>query len=246
MEKSEDDADRCGEGTTRRREQLEKCQPRHFLTPATLSLHPSTSPSSTTRRRRARRPSLPSSQFILAVKMKYTISFILLCLSAVLVRAQTQTLVDAAGQTIVEVITLDPVQGLPTTQTLQTLQGGAAQQTTTTTQPLNQGPVGQPAATTALVTTYVYTTTDALGDPTVILDTFTPTSVTGTVTPSQTFTGTILNYSSWLNIVGTNTVAADTASSATRLLPLLRNSYACAAGAALLSGTLGGAWLVFA
>ncbi|KAJ3004457.1 hypothetical protein NUW54_g4805 [Trametes sanguinea] len=87
----------------------------------------------------------------------------LLALSARSVFAQTITTTDDLGETVIEVITIDPNLGLPTTEILQTL--------TTTTTPaaqdpdVQQGPVGQPQPTAdnGAATVYTYTTTDALG-----------------------------------------------------------------------------------
>ncbi|KAI5116384.1 hypothetical protein M0805_005881 [Coniferiporia weirii] len=182
-----------------------------------------------------------------AASMKYCIVAILACLSAALVHAQTVTTTDALGETVIEVATLD-VNGLPTTEILQTVTTAAdpgdetTAAATTTTTPLNQGPVAQPAATETGETIFTYTTTDANGDTTAIVDTFTPSFVEGTTLPPQTYTGTVLDYSSWLSLVGTNTVAADASTNSARAGRVSRG--ACGAGAALLAGVLGGAWLV--
>lgn len=99
------------------------------------------------------------------------------------------------GNTIVEVITVDPANGLPTTQIVQTLPPGGppippgaqsssssptlpvvppAQPTTpslniapTTAPDVQQGPVGAPAPTTGPLgpIVYTYTTVDANGTP---------------------------------------------------------------------------------
>ncbi|EGN99039.1 hypothetical protein SERLA73DRAFT_168593 [Serpula lacrymans var. lacrymans S7.3] len=146
------------------------------------------------------------------------------------VQAQTATVVDGAGYTVVEVVTIDPALGLPTTEILRTLTGtgaissptssttpllattptSTAALTTTTTAAQQQGPVGQPAPTQAQVggpTPYTYTTTDADGNTETLLGTFIPTGPES-VLPTPTTTGTILDYSSWLGLVGTNTLPA--------------------------------------
>ncbi|KAF9267678.1 hypothetical protein L218DRAFT_1073786 [Marasmius fiardii PR-910] len=107
------------------------------------------------------------------------------------VSAQTRTVTNANGQTVVIAVTT--IQGVPTTQTLQTL---------TTQQEQQQGPVGQPPATTGtpfLPTPFQYTTT-LNGVRTVIQDTFTPTLgfPSTTIQPQVPSTGIIYDYSSWL------------------------------------------------
>ena len=113
---------------------------------------------------------------------------------------------------------------------------------TTTTQ--NQGPVAQPAATETGQTTYVYTTTDADGDTTVIQAIFTPSFIESTVLPSETFTGTVLGYSQWLSIIGTNTVAANDVASGAGSIGIFRERWPWTAAAGALIGAVGGAWLV--
>ncbi|KAI0636144.1 hypothetical protein C8Q77DRAFT_1101843 [Trametes polyzona] len=163
-------------------------------------------------------------------------------------RAQTLTTTDALGQTIVEAITIDPLQGLPTTQTLQTLAPAATTTTTpTTTTTLpdgQQGPVGQPAPTTAAAgpTIYTYTTTDAGGDTIAVVDTFTPTFLT-TSTWAGAPPGTVLDYSSWRSMVGTNTVAPETGAASPRW-NLQRNWLGITTS--VCAGVVGGAWLVLA
>ena len=75
--------------------------------------------------------------------------------------------------------------------------------TPTTPTTLGQGPVGQPASTTASAggpTPFIYTTV-ANGVTEVVTATFTPTNpTTSLVTP--TVTGTILDFSSWMSIYG--------------------------------------------
>lgn len=102
-------------------------------------------------------------------------------------------------------------------------------------------PVQAPAPTgSATPTVYTYTTTNAAGAATAIVDTFTPTYYQSAVSPSP-WTGTIINYSSWLGIIGTNTAPADQVASGARS-PISRGWYGLAIAA--LSGMMGGAWLV--
>ena len=77
----------------------------------------------------------------------------------------------------------------------------------TTTTPVQQGPVGQPASTPLTPggpTPYTYTTTDANGNYITALGTFTP-SFPATTPYTPTGSGTILSYSEWLSQIGTNT-----------------------------------------
>jgi hypothetical protein len=72
-----------------------------------------------------------------------------------------------------------------------------------------QGPIGQPASTPANAggpTPYVYTTTDANGNYIPVSATFVPT-FPSTTPYTPTGTGTILQYSAWLSMVGNNTGA---------------------------------------
>jgi len=161
---------------------------------------------------------------------------------AALARAQTTTITDAAGNTIIEVITIDPVQEIPVTSTIETIPAAAAQTTTTTT-PLDQqqGPVAQPAATEAGQTTFRYTTTDAAGDTIVVTDTFTPSfAPTAGTTPIPTFVGTILSVNQWLSMVGTNTVPVANAAIERWKFPRTLLSI----GSAMLAGAVGGVWIV--
>ncbi|KAI0353794.1 hypothetical protein OH77DRAFT_1552368 [Trametes cingulata] len=166
----------------------------------------------------------------------------LLTLFAGSVRAQTITTTDDLGQTVVEFITVDPLQGLPVTQTLYTL--------TTSTTPAadvpagQQGPVGAPPATTANAgpTVYTYTTTDAGGATIQVVDTFTPTFMT-TSTWLSAPPGTILDYSSWRSMVGTNTVAPAISAASARWS--LQPRWAVIA-TTLCAGMVGGMALAFA
>ncbi|KAF7773317.1 hypothetical protein Agabi119p4_5484 [Agaricus bisporus var. burnettii] len=146
--------------------------------------------------------------------------FFSLCFSF-LVYAQTQTIVDEAGQSVVVVGTLDPA-GLPVTQTIETLPAGgvvdpntntltttedlaAATTTTPTTTPTppGQGPVDEPAATTGTPfgpTPFTYTT-EIDGVTTAVLDTFSPTDI-ATTPFTPTASGTVWEYSDWLSSFG--------------------------------------------
>ncbi|KAH9933657.1 uncharacterized protein BXZ73DRAFT_101040 [Epithele typhae] len=168
--------------------------------------------------------------------------FAVLALAAALVAGQTVTTIDAFGQTVVEVITVDPQLGLPTTQTLQTLTTTTSTSTTTTEG--QAGPVGVPQTgqAGATQTVYTYTTTNANGNTVALLGTFTPTyattSYTGLPPP-----GTILDYSSWRESLGTNTVVRVSNGSLARAP--ISVSWA-AITAALGAGVVGGAWLALA
>jgi len=117
-------------------------------------------------------------------------------------RAQTVTTTDISGHSVVEIITVNPVNGVLTTQTIQTLTP------TTTTPDVQAGPVGQPATNTGTgLTIYTYTTTDVDGATTAIVATFIPT-FPASQSPSAPSSGTILNYSQYLSIYGTNTSTA--------------------------------------
>ena len=101
-----------------------------------------------------------------------------------------------------------------------------------------QGPVGQPLPTVSGVpTVYHYTTTDANGQTTVIRDTFTPSFPPSTNPPPPTASGTILPYSSWLSIIGTNTIPPSNAALPAWQLPGATLGIA-ASLAAILTGAL--------
>ncbi|KAF8638181.1 hypothetical protein AX17_002378 [Amanita inopinata Kibby_2008] len=119
---------------------------------------------------------------------------------------------------MVEVVTTDPVLGVPTTNVLTTLMTKATTAntpTTMTTTPATttipppdnqQGPVGQPAATTVTPggpTPFTYTTI-INGETVVSTDVFTPTNpATTPVVPS--ISGTVWDLSSWLHEYGPTT-----------------------------------------
>ncbi|KAI0259878.1 hypothetical protein BC834DRAFT_592596 [Gloeopeniophorella convolvens] len=102
-----------------------------------------------------------------------------------------------------------PSLSSPSSTLSSTLSTTSPAQTTpvATPNPDQQGPVGQPAPlpeTPYGPTPFVYTTTDADGNPTTISAIFTPTfPATTPFTP--TGTGTILAYSDWLKLIGNAT-----------------------------------------
>jgi len=117
--------------------------------------------------------------------------------------AQTITTTDANDDTIVEVVSTNPL-GVATTQILSTLT------TTTTTTPTppqtqQQGPVGAPGqqATGTGPTPYIYTTL-INGVFTAVSDEFTPT-FPATLPPSIGPSGTEWNYADWSKIYATAT-----------------------------------------
>ncbi|KAH7884578.1 hypothetical protein F5I97DRAFT_1929423 [Phlebopus sp. FC_14] len=177
--------------------------------------------------------------------------------------AQTETVVNADGATVVEVVTVNAV-GAPTTQILQTLVGTTpslsnrpatlttstplttsnplVQQTlpvTSSTAAVQPGPVGQPASEQAAggPTPYTYTTTNANGETVALQGIFTPTGP-ATVLPPVTTTGTILDYSSWLKSLGTNTTPANAASRVS-----IATGWSCFV-VTVFVGIGGGAWMV--
>ncbi|KAG0702780.1 hypothetical protein DFH29DRAFT_919693 [Suillus ampliporus] len=175
--------------------------------------------------------------------------------------AQTVTTTDLAGNTVVEVTTVN-LAGLPTTQILQTITGTTLSNpltalTTTSTSTTNpvlqtiattsttkgqQGPVEQPASTVLVPggpTPYTYTTTNAAGSTVAVEGIFTPTGP-ATVLPTPTTTGTIINYSSYLASVGTS--AAPTSGASRLALSLSSGWYGLVASTVL--GIGGGAWFV--
>ncbi|KAG1821559.1 uncharacterized protein BJ212DRAFT_1545914 [Suillus subaureus] len=177
--------------------------------------------------------------------------------------AQTLTVTNIAGATVVEVVTVNPNNGLATTQTLwvksQTVTGvttnplstntlstatttGPLQTIATTTTTQNQGPVEQPGSTVLVPggpTPYTYTTTNAAGSTVAVIATFTPTGP-ATVLPTPTTTGTIINYSSYLASAGTSAVGT---SGATRQAFSLSSGWYGLVASTML-GIGGGAWFI--
>ncbi|KAF8149813.1 hypothetical protein B0H34DRAFT_731266 [Crassisporium funariophilum] len=136
--------------------------------------------------------------------------FLFLISFCLLVDAQTVTTTNAAGLTVIQVVTT--VAGTPTTQVIQTISTPPSTAATTSD---DKGPVAQPPATTGTPggpTPYTYTTV-INGVTNVLTDVFTPTSP-ATVTVTAGASGTVLDYSSWLSIYGPThtpkTGAADT------------------------------------
>ncbi|PAV16427.1 hypothetical protein PNOK_0804700 [Pyrrhoderma noxium] len=131
--------------------------------------------------------------------MRCLLTLVFSCLFAALVRAQTQTVTNALGQTVVEVISTNLVQGVITTQIIQTIEADEDETTTSTstsTTSTQQNPIqGQPVTATGTgLTTFEYTTTDAAGNTEVLEGTFTPTFDTVIVTPSLTFSATCRTF----------------------------------------------------
>ncbi|EIN04937.1 hypothetical protein PUNSTDRAFT_122627 [Punctularia strigosozonata HHB-11173 SS5] len=161
----------------------------------------------------------------------------------------TVTTTDDLGESVIAVISTDAAGDTVTEQILTTLTTTTTTAlttttpTTTTTPP--QGPVGEPTPTQAGVTVYIYTTTDANGDTVVSSDTFTATFSSFPTTVSS-FTGTVLGYSDWTSMVGTNTVPAIKSSSASGLpsADVVRKWAVVTLTVAL--SLLGGAWTVLA
>lgn len=132
-------------------------------------------------------------------------------------------------------VIFEPVQ---TTMFRQTLTS-----TTSTSADLGQGPVGQPAPTGAATpTVYTYTTTNANGQTVGVVDTFTPTFYQSQQSPTL-LTGTILNYSSWLSMVGTNTAVSSPQQVNGANIKYMSGG-SCGMLLAFLSSVVGGTWLV--
>ncbi|KAJ3476138.1 hypothetical protein NLI96_g11370 [Meripilus lineatus] len=172
--------------------------------------------------------------------------FLSFALSVISVRSQTITTTNAQGATIVQVISTDPVALTPVTSIVQTLAATPTSPPSVVTASIGgpdvqQGPVGQPAPTLqqAPSTVYTYTTTDANGNTVAIVDTYTP-SFPSSRPPVRITSGSILPYSEWLSLVGTNTVLP--AHSAAMVRWSLENNLLLMS-LGVLTGMLGGAWL---
>ncbi|KAJ3744170.1 hypothetical protein DFH05DRAFT_1525181 [Lentinula detonsa] len=137
--------------------------------------------------------------------------------------AQTETVPDLDGNTVVEVITTNRL-GVITTSTISTIAVDAETTSTTgttsttatkaaTTQPQGGGVVGVPGTTNTVdpngPTPYTYTTV-VDGITTALEATFIPTFTTAPGTPAPA-TGTILDYSQWLSEFGSSTTATNSA-----------------------------------
>ncbi|KIK28905.1 hypothetical protein PISMIDRAFT_90197 [Pisolithus microcarpus 441] len=164
--------------------------------------------------------------------------------------------VNSAGGTVVEVVTTNAL-GIAATSILSTL---APSTSNTLLNPLTKttastattattaagagggGVVEQPASVAATPggpTPYTYTTTNALGQTVALEGIFTPTGP-ATVLPTPTTTGSILNYSSWLAMVGTNTVVANAASGTS--LSIATGWYCLVV--MVMTGLASGTWIV--
>lgn len=119
--------------------------------------------------------------------------------------SQTFTITNNTGETIVQVISTDPVNSNFLTTTIRTFASPTTSSHGTASVPNDphQGPVGQPAPTQNpdLLTPYTYTTV-INGITTRIADIFTPTFPATTRLPDISDLGTIMEYSSWLEIYG--------------------------------------------
>ena len=81
------------------------------------------------------------------------------------------------------------------------------------------------------------------GDTVAVVATFTPTTPTSVLfTPVST--GTVLNYSQWLSIIGSSAASDATAGAAGNLAQSSGAGAGVAVGAAWVVGVVGGAWLV--
>ncbi|KAF9000739.1 hypothetical protein BDQ17DRAFT_1543139 [Cyathus striatus] len=161
-----------------------------------------------------------------------------LFLFSVVYAQTTITAVDAQGETVIGVVTVDPNAGVTMTTIISTVAATTSSATTTTTPIDQQGPVGQPAPTTGTPgapTPYVYTTL-VNGVLTEVTDTFTPTDIS--TTPVQpTVTGTILDYNSWLSIYGQQTGGAT--SGARPTISSLPWTWAAVVGGLIFSVSMG-------
>ncbi|KAF8134854.1 hypothetical protein EV363DRAFT_1321845 [Boletus edulis] len=191
--------------------------------------------------------------------MKNLCSLVVVLLLSLFADAQTETVVNNIGATVVEFVTTNAV-GIPTTRVLATLVGTSTSQTSSSsttaalgtslsqattlavTTATQVGPVGQPGTTPVAPggpTPYQYTTTDANGNQVVLQGVFTPTGPQ-TVLPAATTTGTVLPYSQWLSMIGTYTAPASAARRVS--MPVATGWYYFAATA--FAGLVGGAWLI--
>jgi hypothetical protein len=130
-----------------------------------------------------------------------------------------QTLQGAAASTASSSTALTATS---TTTASTTATATAAATTAQTSAAVTQGPVGQPSPTPENAggpTPYTYTTTDANGNYITVVATFTP-SFAKTTPYTPTGSGTIIQYSQWLSMVGSNSgapAASQGANSASRM-----------------------------
>ena len=105
--------------------------------------------------------------------------------------------------------------------------------------------MGQPAATAPDQgeTPYTYTTTDANGDYTAVTAIFTPTFA-ATQLPVLTTTGTILDYSEWIGLIGNATTGLNGASASQGAALSRTGMGSFGVVVSIAAGIIGGAMLV--
>ncbi|TFK66293.1 hypothetical protein BDN72DRAFT_844508 [Pluteus cervinus] len=154
------------------------------------------------------------------------------------VLAQTATITNAAGLTVVQVVTTDPIAHSPITTTILTLSASSTSAAPIPDDPgVQQGPVGQPAPTPddpGGPTPYTYTTV-INGVTTRVADIFTPTNP-ATTPPSVPAIGTVMDYSSWLAVYGPPSTTAGAISVSPPYSPTLWTGILLSSVVALLSG----------
>ncbi|KZS99494.1 uncharacterized protein LAESUDRAFT_765467 [Laetiporus sulphureus 93-53] len=166
--------------------------------------------------------------------------------STILAGALTDTATDTDTE-LTTALTTTARTTAPTTTTtpLTTTTMPVAIPTTTTTTPAVV--VGAPTSTEAGLTTYYYTTTDAAGATEVILATFTPTFAPTTIPAAPSHTGTILDYSQWLSLIGASSSATVSGgselSSSSGASPRWSTQRGWM-GVGTVTGLLGGTWLL--
>ena len=156
--------------------------------------------------------------------LSFISSVVLICPSAgATVVEDITTISGTAVTSVMYVLYLFLLEGRP----LNFLQRQTLSTTSSTVTPITlptepyQGPVGQPGpAPSGAPIVYQYTTTDSNGQTTVIIDTFTPSFAPTGSAPLPSDSGTILNYSSWLSIIGTNTVPPSNSAVARWKIPI--------------------------
>jgi len=184
------------------------------------------------------------------------VHLLILALSSSVAYGQRVTATDAYGDIIVESVTEDAL-GDPTTLILSTIPASTTARsatatgtttartattaaTATTTAAPNPGQVETPGqgGNAGDPTPFTYTTTDANGNYVQRVGTFEPTAP-ATVLPNPTTTGVVLQYSSWLALVGTNTIAAS--GGAAPAWNPSRGWYG--AGLSIIASVAGGIWI---
>lgn len=105
--------------------------------------------------------------------------------------------------------------------------------------------MGQPAATVpnSGETPYTYTTTDANGAYTAVAAIFTP-SFAATQLPVLTTTGTILDYSAWIGLIGNATTGLNGASTSQGAALSRTGTGSLGVIVSIAAGIIGGAMLV--